>query len=576
MAFPLSPGVTVSEVDLTTVVPSVLTTAGAFAGYFPWGPVNQITTITSQVNLATVFTAGSQIGPDANSYVNFFTCGNFLSYGNNLQVVRSVGVLANNAVANTTAGATTLFIPNESYYQYSYLSNNSNKYGPFAARYSGSLGNSLTVSVCANTANFSTWAYASAFPSAPGTSSYVAGQNGANDEMHIVVLDSTGKLTGTANTVLEKYAYVSKASNAINNDGTSNWWKQQIFTKSKYIYAMDPPEYTTTNTTWSLPAANTNYAQLVSNDTYTLVNGVDDVGTDATQATSWNFFANKETVNINLVLTGAASTTLQSSIINNVVLTRLDCLAFVSPPLSAVVNNAGSETTAIQTWLTSLGISSSYVVADSGWKYQFDQYNNVYRWIPLNGDIAGLCVNTDSVAQPWFSPAGFNRGTVKNVIKLAWNPSKTYRDTLYSAGVNPVVTFPGQGAVLFGDKTLLSKPSAFDRINVRRLFIVLEKAISLAAQYSLFEINDSYTQTQFINLVTPYLRNIQGLRGVNAFQVVCDSTNNTPAVINNNQFVGDIYIQPSRSTNFIQLNFVAVNTGVSFSTLIGGVSSSNS
>jgi hypothetical protein len=576
MAFPLSPGVTVSEVDLTTVVPSVLTTAGAFAGYFPWGPVNQITTITSQVNLATVFTAGAQIGPDANSYVNFFTCGNFLSYGNNLQVVRSVGVLANNAVANTTAGATTLFIPNESYYQYSYLSNNSNKYGPFAARYSGALGNSLAVSICANTTNFSTWAYAGSFPSAPGTSTYVAGQNGANDEMHIVVLDSTGKLTGTANTVLEKYSFVSKASNAINNDGTSNWWKQQIFTKSKYIYAMDPPEYTTTNTSWSLPAANTNYAQLVSNDTYTLVNGIDDVGTDATVATSWNFFANKETVNINLVLTGAASTTLQSSIINNVVLSRADCLAFVSPPLSAVVNNAGNEATAIQSWLTSLGITSSYVVADSGWKYQFDQYNNVYRWIPLNGDIAGLCVNTDSVAQPWFSPAGFNRGTVKNVIKLAWNPSKTYRDTLYSAGVNPVVTFPGQGAILFGDKTLLSKPSAFDRISVRRLFIVLEKAISLAAQYSLFEINDSYTQTQFINLVTPYLRNIQGLRGINAFQVVCDSTNNTPGVINNNQFVGDIYIQPARSTNFIQLNFVAVNTGVSFSTLIGGVSSSNS
>lgn len=576
MAFPLSPGVTVSEVDLTTVVPSVLTTAGAFAGYFPWGPVNQITTITSQVNLATTFTAGSQIGPDANSFVNFFTCGNFLSYGNNLQVVRSVGVLANNAVANTTAGATTLFIPNESYYQYSYLSNNSNKYGPFAARYSGALGNSLTVSICANTTNFSTWAYAGYFTSAPGTSTYVAGQNGANDEMHIVVLDSTGKLTGTANTVLEKYSFVSKASNAINNDGTSNWWKQQIFTKSKYIYAMDPPEYTTTNASWSLPAANTNYAQLVINDTYTLVNGIDDVGTDATVATSWNFFANKETVNINLVLTGAASTTLQSSIINNVVLSRADCLAFVSPPLSAVVNNAGNEATAIQSWLTSLGITSSYVVADSGWKYQFDQYNNAYRWIPLNGDIAGLCVNTDSVAQPWFSPAGFNRGTVKNVIKLAWNPSKTYRDTLYSAGVNPVVTFPGQGAILFGDKTLLSKPSAFDRINVRRLFIVLEKAISLAAQYSLFEINDSYTQTQFINLVTPYLRNIQGLRGINAFQVVCDSTNNTPTVINNNQFVGDIYIQPARSTNFIQLNFVAVNTGVSFSTLIGGVSSSNS
>ena len=574
MAFTLSPGVSVSEVNLTTVVPSVLTTAGAFAGYFPWGPVNQITTITSQVNLATIFTAG--LGPDANSYVNFFTCGNFLSYGNNLQVIRSVGANANNSVANTTAGAATLFIPNESYYQNSYLTNNNaNKYGPFAGRYSGALGNSLTVSVCASSANFSTWTYASQFTAAPNTSTYVANQGGSNDQMHVIVVDTTGKITGVANTVLEKYAFVSKAVNAVNNDGTSNWWKQQIFTKSRYIYAMDAVDYANTSSTWNTAASNTSFYG-PANFTYTLTGGIDDVGTDATQATSWNFFNNKEAVNISLVLTGAASTTLQSSIINNVVLSRLDCLAFVSPPLSAVVNNAGNEASSITTWLTSLGISSSYVVADSGWKYQFDQYNNVYRWIPLNGDVAGLCVNTDSVAQPWFSPAGFNRGTVKNVIKLAWNPSKTYRDTLYSVGVNPVVTFPGQGTVLFGDKTLLSQPSAFDRINVRRLFIILEKAIAAAAQYSLFEINDSYTQTQFMNLVTPYLRNVQGLRGITAFQVVCDSTNNTPAVINNNQFVGDIYIQPSRSANFIQLNFVAVNTGVSFNTLVGGVSSVNS
>lgn len=576
MAFPLSPGVTVSEVDLTTVVPSVLTTAGAFAGYFPWGPVNQITPITSQVNLATVFTAGSQIGPDANSYIGFFTCGNFLSYGNNLQVVRSVGSNSNNATANTTSGAATLFIPNESYYQYNNFSGNQNKYGPFAARYSGALGNSLTVAVCANTSNFSTWTYANNFTSAPGTSSFTSSVGGANDEMHIIVLDTNGLFTGVKGTVLEKYPFVSKAFNAVNNDGTSNYYKQQIFSKSKYIYAMDPPEYSVTNATWGLNASNTNFAQLVSNDSYTLVNGIDDVGTDATQATSWNLFNNKETVNVNLVLTGGASTTLQSSIINNVVLARGDCLAFISPPITSVVNNTGNEATSITSWLSTLGISSSYVVADSGWKYQFDQYNNVYRWIPLNGDIAGLCVNTDSVAQPWFSPAGFNRGTIKNVIKLAWNPSKTYRDTLYSVGVNPVVTFPGQGTVLFGDKTLLSKPSAFDRINVRRLFIILEKAISQAAQYSLFEINDNYTQTQFINLVTPYLRNIQGLRGITAFQVVCDSTNNTPAVVNANQFVGDIYIQPARSTNFIQLNFVAVGTGVNFNTLVGGVSSPNS
>jgi len=233
------------------------------------------------------------------------------------------------------------------------------------------------------------------------------------------------------------------------------------------------------------------------------------------------------------------------------------------------VNVSGNETTNIQSWLTALGRSSSYVVADSGWKYQYDRYNNVYRWIPLNGDIAGLCVYTDSIKDPWFSPAGFNRGAIKNCIKLAWNPTKTYRDTLYAAGVNPVVTFPGQGTVLFGDKTLQSKPSAFDRINVRRLFITLEKSIAKAAQYSLFELNDEFTRAQFISLVTPFLRDIQGRRGITDFKVVCDSTNNTSNVIDSNQFVGDIYIKPARSINFIQLNFVAVGTGVDFNTIVG-------
>ena len=218
--------------------------------------------------------------------------------------------------------------------------------------------------------------------------------------------------------------------------------------------------------------------------------------------------------------------------------------------------------------MSSLSRSSSFVVADSGWKYQFDKYNNVYRWIPLNADVAGLCAYTDTVRDPWFSPAGFNRGAIKNAIKLAWNPNKTDRDTLYAAGVNPVVSFPGQGIVLFGDKTLQNKPSAFDRINVRRLFIVLEKAIAKAAQYSLFEFNDEFTRAQFVALVTPFLRDIQGRRGITDFRVVCDTTNNTQQVIDSNQFVGDIYIKPARSINFIQLNFVAVGTGVDFSTVV--------
>jgi phage tail sheath protein FI len=236
--------------------------------------------------------------------------------------------------------------------------------------------------------------------------------------------------------------------------------------------------------------------------------------------------------------------------------------------MTDVVDSAGSETTNIISTRNSYG-SSSYMVMDSGYKYQYDKYNDVYRWVPLNGDIAGLAVRTDVERDPWFSPAGFNRGAIKNVIKLAWNPAKADRDELYKVGINPVVTFPGEGTVLYGDKTLLSRPSAFDRINVRRLFIVLEKSIARAARSTLFEFNDEFARSQFVNLIEPFLRDVQGRRGIYDFRVVCDTTNNTPEVIDRNEFVGDIYIKPARSINFIQLNFVAVRTGVSFQEVVG-------
>ena len=568
MAVSLSPGVSVSEIDLTTVVPSVLTTSGAFAGYFPWGPVNIPVLVDSTVALASRFTGGNLIGPDSNSAISFFTASNFLAYGNNLQVVRTVGSNSNNA----TAGAASLQIQNRTVYQYQYLSaNNSNAYGSFVAKYPGAIGNSLTVSLCANSATYSGWTYSSQVNGAPGTSSYAAQFNASsNDELHIVVVDSGGLFSGAKGTILEVWPFVSKASDAVNlNTAQSNHYKQVLFNQSQYIFAMDPPDYANTAASWGKTAYSGTTFVSPQNQSYALAGGSDDQGTDANLTTAYSYFTNKENIDISLVLTGNASTTVQQYVIDNIVNSRKDCVAFISPPSTAVINTNGNESTNITTWLTTLARSSSYVVADSGWKYQFDAYNNVYRWIPLNGDIAGLCVYTDSVADPWFSPAGFNRGAIKNCIRLAWNPTKTYRDALYAAGVNPVVTFPGQGTVLFGDKTLQSKPSAFDRINVRRLFIVLEKAISRAAQYSLFEINDNYTQTQFISLVTPYLRTIQGRRGITDFKVVCDSTNNTPAVVDANQFVGDIYIKPARSINFIQLNFVAVGTGVDFNTVVG-------
>jgi phage tail sheath protein FI len=303
-----------------------------------------------------------------------------------------------------------------------------------------------------------------------------------------------------------------------------------------------------------------------------LSGGSDVPVTDANLITAYGLFDNADEVDISLVITGGASVTVQQHVIDNISSARKDCIAFVSPRYSDVVGQSGNETTNIRSWITSLARQSNagtYAVADSGWKYMFDKYNNTYRYVPLNGDIAGLCVFTDSVRDPWFSPAGFNRGQIKNVVKLAWNPTKTQRDTIYAQGVNPVGTFPGQGTVLFGDKTLQSKPSAFDRINVRRLFIVLEKTIAQAAKFSLFEFNDDFTRNQFVALVTPFLRDVKGRRGIYDYRVVCDSTNNTSQVVDANQFVGDIYIKPARSINYIQLNFVAVRTGVDFSEVVG-------
>jgi hypothetical protein len=300
-----------------------------------------------------------------------------------------------------------------------------------------------------------------------------------------------------------------------------------------------------------------------------MANGSDAAPTAGSYETAFGEFSNGDEVDVSLVITGDAPVVTQQWVIDNVANTRKDCIAFVSPPSANVVNQSGSEVTNITAWTAALARSTSYAVADSGWKYMFDKYNNVYRWVPLNGDIAGLCVYTDSVRDPWYSPAGYNRGNLKNVVKLAWNPTKAERDSLYILGINPVATFPGQGTVLFGDKTLLSKPSAFDRINVRRLFIVLEKAIAQASKFSMFEFNDDFTRAQFVALVTPFLRDIQGRRGIYDFRVVCDTTNNTSQVIDSNQFVGDIYVKPARAINFIQLNFVAVRTGVDFTEVVG-------
>ena len=301
----------------------------------------------------------------------------------------------------------------------------------------------------------------------------------------------------------------------------------------------------------------------------TLAGGVSaDTPTDGNIQSALSILANDETYDISLLPLGSASAATVNYAISSVAEVRKDCVVFASPLLTDVVDNAGSEAADIVSFRESL-TASSYAVLDSGWKYQYDRYNNVYRWIPLNADVAGLCAYTDTVADPWYSPAGFNRGKIKNAVKLAWSPNLSQRDSLYKNGVNPVVSIKGEGIVLLGDRTMQKAPSAFDRINVRRLFITLEKAISKAARYSMFEFNDAFTRAQFVAMVEPYLRTVKGRRGIIDFKVVCDETNNTGDVIDRNAFVGDIYIKPARSINFIQLNFVAVKTAVDFNTVVG-------
>jgi hypothetical protein len=564
MAFQLSPGVNVSEIDLTTVIPSVATSIGAFVGPFAWGPCGEITTISDEVRLVSTFGK-----PDSTNYEYWFSAANFLAYGNNLKVVRAFSTAD---TRNATANGTGILIRNLDDWTANQQGNADGYFGGWAARFPGELGNSLRVSI-ADGNTYTGWAYASQFTSRPNTSSYVFNRSGltSNDEVHIVVVDEDGLISGQANTVIEKYAFVSKASDAKDDSGNSNYYKNVIAAQSQWIHWLAHPATAnlTSGTAWGSTANASVFKSLTGAQTVSLVAGTNGTVSTANVITGWDLFKNAEAVDISLCVTGGGDATIDNYVISNIAETRKDCVVFISPAVANVVNNPGNEATAVVNYRNTLQINSSYAVLDSGYKYQYDKYADLYRWIPLNGDIAGLCARTDNDRDPWFSPGGLNRGVIKNVIKLAWNPTKTERDTLYNAGINPVVSFPGQGTVLFGDKTLLSKPSAFDRINVRRLFIVLEKAISRAARFSLFEFNDQFTRAQFVAIVEPFLRDVQGRRGITDFRVVCDDTNNTGQVIDSNQFVGDIYIKPARSINFIQLNFVAVRTGVSFNEVVG-------
>jgi phage tail sheath protein FI len=691
MAFQLSPGVNVSEIDLTTIVPAVSTSTGAIAGVFRWGPVNQPILVTNENDLANFFGTTSSLNPET-----WFTAASFLGYGSALYVVRTANTtdstLTNGAIsafANSTSAPTANIaqvVLNRSDYDNKASFDSAVQY---IAKYPGVLGSSLRISVCDNatvyasnvslvntanqqcnatfafaigsntatlsqnpglidtnantwltsvvanlsvgdlvtvgnssigtqvmkisavgtpsaavaTINFTSpfalgtaftannvtgvarkWEFASSVSAAPISSYWNTnfGNTAAIDTLHAVVVDAGGLFTGTPNTILEVFPNLSRATDAQSFDGASLYYKTVINNTSKYVWWANDRTNAVSNTAVNITSSTntTAYNQrfVAGNDGYT-----ESTVPLATLATGYSLFTDKQTLPISLVLqgkpTGAGSISvngqtlsnyqLANFLIDNIGEVRKDCVVFITPDQALVSNNPGNEAQSLVNWATNVIHTSTYAVMDSGYKYMYDRYNDVYRYIPTNGDVAGLCARTDATNNAWWSPAGFNRGQIKNTVKLRWNPNQAARDVLYSNAINPVVTFPGQGTVLYGDKTFTVKPSAFDRINVRRLFIVIEKAIAQAAQYSLFEFNDDFTRAQFRNLITPYLNQVQALRGITDFQVVCDTTNNTAAVINANQFVGDIYIKPNRSINFIQLNFVAVRSGVDFSTVVG-------
>jgi hypothetical protein len=589
MAFQISPGVEVKEKDLTTIVPAVSTTIAGFAGHFMWGPVEQRVTIDSENNLKSLYGEPT----DAN-YEDWFTAANYLGYGNNLQVVRVTddGTTGQNAGISGSSGS---FVKNSDHYFQGIAGTGDT----WIARYPGTRGNSLKVvwhdggaSTGVSLDNYKDWTYQANFATnMPYTSQWFEDLTGSTlgyDGVNVAVIDEDGEFTGTKGTVLETFNGLSKASNSKKYNGESNYYVNVINDSSKYIWwgehgatGTGANKVTVGSVAWgdavtiSGGTFGTLHGGTTSNDGYgaSLVDGAGETSGTITTGSSagYGLFSDPETVDMSLILAGQAGNTLAGELID-LCDSRKDCVVFLSPQRTDVLtaNDTGelestAETAVLTYRNTTLNKSSSYAFMDSGWKYMYDRYSDVYRWVPLNGDIAGLAVRSDQQTETWFSPAGFNRGQIRGVIKLAWNPRKAHRDNLYKDQVNPVVSFPGEGTVLWGDKTMQAKPSAFDRLNVRRLFIVLEKAIATAAKYQLFEQNDAFTRTHFKSMIEPFLRDIQSRRGIIDFKVVCDDSNNTGEIVDRNEFVADIYIKPTRSINFITLNFIATRTGVDFS-----------
>jgi phage tail sheath protein FI len=570
MGFQLSPGVQTKEIDLSTSIPAVATSLGGTVGRFTWGPAFEPYLCTSEADLVSVFGK-----PTNDTFPAFLSSASFLKYTNSLQVVRVVDSGAMNAAPS---GNVTQITGEEDFE--TQLDSGTLTEG-FYARYPGTYGNGISVETHDGSASWSTWQYAGAFDVQPDT---------GNNEMAVVVVVDTE--------IVESYL-VGLSQGDKNSDGGNIWAMDTLNQQSKLVWINTANVTNSGATSYTFSGGIAVSAEVAA---HCDDGGSDDQGDCETAGNTWvpqvdagtvganeymqgwDTLANGDEVNISLAIAGGISNenSAQVAVVSKYIIEviaegRKDCIAIVSPPKEEVVN-VGGATNAVNNviaWRTDVAFNSasSYGTLDGNYKYVYDVYSDTYRWIGFSGDVAGLMAHTDSVRDAWWSPGGLNRGQIKGVVKLAYQPTLAHRDQLYMLpnGINPIVTFPGQGTVLWGDRTLLVKPSAFDRINVRRLFIILEKAISISAKYFLFEFNNEFTRKNFVNMVNPYLNGIKAKQGMYDFYVQCDASNNTPEVIDGNQFVASIFLKPSKSINFITLNFVATKTGVDFAEVIGQV-----
>ena len=565
-----SPAITVKEVDLSGYVPNVQSTTGAFVGDFRWGPAKKATLVDSESTLAETF--GS---PTATNAVDFLSAAQYLRYSSTMYVVRELTSVAKNA---TSSSSVVTNVNNKDHWEEvksSYGADSGfTNVGAWVAKWAGALGNSLKVEIC-SAAGFAAWSYKGEFDVAPSTSAYASARGGSADEVHVVVIDEDGQLSGTVNSVLERFAFVSMARDAKTSDGSSNYVLDVINNGSDFIWLAQWDEDLTGFTNAGSAASSTTFGNPSAAVSKSLTGGVDSGSlTTSEVASGFALFSDKDTIQVDfLIAPGMSSSSDQVTVVNNLAgiagITRKDCVVVTSPNRAAVVNNS-TPVTATVTTVSSFN-TSSYTIVDNNYLKVYDKFNDQYVFIPAASTTAGIMAATDTNAAPWFSPAGQRRGQYFGITALSYSATKAERDVLYKAGVNPVANIPGQGILLFGDKTFLNRPSAFDRINVRRLFLVMERAIASAARNVMFEFNDEFTRAEFVNIVEPFLREIQGRRGITDFRVVCNASNNTSAVIDRNEFIASIFVKPARSINYVTLNFVAVRTGVEFEEVVGTV-----